>query len=123
MPVSVWANANPSCSTGSALLGSGDWATCEYHEWYESDEIPADMGCENPSCSCAKSEAISYTVGVDELTDVALAELEREITRRRGMEEELRRHRDELEQLVASNPELLGGRVLPFVEMARSTPR
>ncbi len=74
VPVSVWANANPSCSTGAALLGSGDWATCEYHEWYEDDEIPADMGCAAPSCSCAKSEAISYTVGVDDQLGIDLLE-------------------------------------------------
>lgn len=72
VPVSVWANANPSCSTGSALLGSGDWATCEYHEWYESDEIPATMSCQNPTCSCSKSEAISYTVGVDDVVGIDL---------------------------------------------------
>lgn len=72
VPVSVWANANPSCSDGAALLGSGDWATCEYHEWYESDEIPTSMGCQNPTCSCAKSEAISYTVGVDDVVGIDL---------------------------------------------------
>jgi type II secretory pathway pseudopilin PulG len=74
VPVSVWANANPECSTGPASLGSGDWATCEYHEWYEDDEIPADMACEVPSCSCAKSEAISYTVGVDDVLGIDLLE-------------------------------------------------
>lgn len=74
VPVSVWANANPSCSTGPALLGSGDWSTCEYHEWYEDDEIPADMDCAVPSCSCAKSEAISYTVGVDDVLGIDLLE-------------------------------------------------
>lgn len=74
VPVSVWANANPSCSSGAALLGSGDWATCEYHEWYESDEIPTDMACENATCSCSKSEAISYTVGVDDQLGIDLLE-------------------------------------------------
>lgn len=74
VPVSVWANSNPSCSTGAALLGSGNWATCEYHEWYESDEIPTAMSCEEATCNCAKSEAISYTVGVDDMLGIDLLE-------------------------------------------------
>ena len=74
VPVSVWANANPACSVGPALLGSGDWATCEYHEWYESDYIPAGMTCEAPSCSCSTSEAISYTVGVEDMMGIDLLE-------------------------------------------------
>jgi hypothetical protein len=74
VPVSVWANANPSCSSGEALLGSGNWATCEYHEWYEDDEIPADMICAAPSCSCSASEAISYTVGTEDMLGIDLLE-------------------------------------------------
>jgi len=74
VPVSVWANANESCSSGVATLGSGDWATCEYHEWYESDEIPEDMLCPNPSCNCSKSEAISYTVGTDDQMGIDMLE-------------------------------------------------
>jgi type II secretory pathway pseudopilin PulG len=74
VPVSVWANANESCSSGVATLGSGDWATCEYHEWYETDEIPEDMMCTQPSCSCAKSEAISYTVGTDDQMGIDMLE-------------------------------------------------
>jgi hypothetical protein len=74
VPVSVWANANESCSSGVATLGSGDWATCEYHEWYETDEIPEDMMCTQPSCSCSKSEAISYTVGTDDLMGIDMLE-------------------------------------------------
>jgi hypothetical protein len=60
VPVSVWANSNTSCSTGDALLGNGNWATCEYHEWYESDEIPQNLACSEPSCSCTESEAIRF---------------------------------------------------------------
>lgn len=74
VPVSVWANSNPSCSTGDALLGSGNWATCEYHEWYEADEIPEFMACETASCSCTASEAISYTVGQQDLFGIDLLE-------------------------------------------------
>lgn len=40
VPVSVWANANPACSVGPAMLGSGSWATCEFHEWYEQTKYP-----------------------------------------------------------------------------------
>ncbi len=74
VPVSVWANANPSCSDGAALLGSGSWATCEYHEWYETDEIPSDMVCSDASCSCSHSEAISYTVGPEDQLGIDLLE-------------------------------------------------
>jgi len=74
VPVSVWANANESCSSGVASLGSGDWATCEYHEWYETDEIPEDMLCSNPTCNCSKEEAISYTVGIDDHMGIDMLE-------------------------------------------------
>jgi hypothetical protein len=74
VPVSVWANANPACSSGPTLLGGGDWATCEYHEWYETDEIPDDMACTNPSCSCSAEEAISYTVGTEDHVGIDLLE-------------------------------------------------
>lgn len=74
VPVSVWANANPACSTGAAALGSGNWATCEYHEWYETDEIPPDMGCTAPSCNCSQSEAISYTVGTEDMMGIDMLE-------------------------------------------------
>lgn len=72
VPVSVWANANPTCSSGDALLGSGNWATCEYHEWYETDEIPVDMACTAPSCSCSAAEAVSYTVGTEDFMGIDL---------------------------------------------------
>ena len=74
VPVSVWANANPGCSSGASLLGSGSWATCEFHEWYESDEIPADLMCGAASCSCSASEAISYTVGTEDMIGIDLFE-------------------------------------------------
>lgn len=74
VPVSVWANANTSCSSGVASLGSGDWATCEYHEWYETDEIPDDMICSMPSCNCSKEESISYTVGTEDFMGIDMLE-------------------------------------------------
>lgn len=74
VPISVWANNNSSCSTGTALLFSGNWATCEYHEWYETDEIPETMTCSQSSCSCSKPESISYTVGLDDQIGIDLLE-------------------------------------------------
>jgi hypothetical protein len=74
VPVSVWANKNPACSTGDPLLGSGNWATCEYSEWYEADVIPGGMDCGNPSCSCAHSEALSYTIGLNDQFGIDLLE-------------------------------------------------
>ena len=74
VPVSVWANANPECSSDVATIGSGDWATCEFHEWYETDEIPEDMICPAPSCSCSNSEAISYTVGTEDMMGIDILE-------------------------------------------------
>jgi hypothetical protein len=74
VPVSVWANANPACSEGPSTLGKGNWATCEFHEWYETDEIPDDMACSAPSCSCAASEAITYTVGTEDMMGIDMLE-------------------------------------------------
>lgn len=74
VPISVWANANPSCSAGAATLASGSWATCEYHEWYEADAVPDTMACTQPTCSCAHNEAISYTAGTDDFIGIDLLE-------------------------------------------------
>ena len=65
VPVSVWVNSNTSC-TGSppvAVVGSGDWATCELNEWYGQDSVPDDMVCAAATCSCTQAESISYSVG------------------------------------------------------------
>jgi hypothetical protein len=63
VPVSVWLNTNASCD-GAAIVdpSSGAWATCELHEWYETEQIPIDLECPG-SCSCTDSESISYTHG------------------------------------------------------------
>jgi len=63
VPVSVWANNNASCGSGVAAVGSGSWSTCELHEWYGVDDIPLDVACDQPSCSCTQNEAISYSAG------------------------------------------------------------
>lgn len=63
VPVSVWLNANENCE-GDAFVdpSSGAWATCEQHEWYETDQLPENLECPG-SCSCTLSESISYTHG------------------------------------------------------------
>lgn len=63
VPVSAWLNANASCN-GAATVNpsSGAWATCEMHEWYETDDVPETLECPG-SCSCGVQESISYTHG------------------------------------------------------------
>ena len=70
VPVSVWFNNNSSC-TGQAVVdpSSGAWATCEMHEWYETDEVPEDLECPG-SCSCSFSESISYTHGTEDIIGI-----------------------------------------------------
>ncbi|HLF31626.1 MAG TPA: PilX N-terminal domain-containing pilus assembly protein [Xanthomonadales bacterium] len=72
VPVSVWMNANPDCG-GEAVVdpSSGAWATCEMHEWYETDQVPANLECPG-SCSCSKAESISYTTGTDDIIGIDL---------------------------------------------------
>lgn len=75
VPVSVWMNDNSSCPNGSVIdPSSGSWATCEYHEWYETESIPEGVACTG-NCSCSEAEAISYTdaqtnnLGIDLVAD------------------------------------------------------
>jgi hypothetical protein len=77
VPISVWMNGSddPNCSSGSAVdPSSGSWATCEMHEWYGTDILPADYACPG-NCSCDQSESISYThasedtLGIDLVVD------------------------------------------------------
>ncbi len=77
VPVSVWMNANSSCSDGSVIdPSSGSWSTCEYHEWYETEKIPDNVACPG-DCSCSDDEALSYThaganhLGIDLIADPA----------------------------------------------------
>ena len=72
VPVSVWMNANPNCGLSAEVdPSSGAWATCELHEWYETDQVPANLECAG-SCSCSKSESISYTTGIDDIIGIDL---------------------------------------------------
>jgi hypothetical protein len=75
VPTSVWMNRNPSCTPdGSAIDPSqGSWATCEAHEWYETESIPDDVRCPG-SCSCAFQESLSYTHGSDDILGIDLIE-------------------------------------------------
>lgn len=75
VPVSVWMNANTSCSGNSVFdPSSGSWATCEMHEWYGVNEKPDDMACSG-TCSCTQAESISFTdantsiLGIDLVSD------------------------------------------------------
>lgn len=63
VPLSVWANNNDSCSIPAADTSAGSFATCEMHEWYGVDYIPAAIACDQTDCSCTQSEAISWTSG------------------------------------------------------------
>lgn len=73
VPVSVWMNANASCSADGSTIdpASGSWATCEYHEWYGTDVLPADYACPG-NCSCSQSESISYTHASDDVLGIDL---------------------------------------------------
>jgi len=70
VPVSVWLNANESCG-GNAIVdpSSGAWATCELHEWYETDQVPETLECPG-SCSCSQAESISYTHGTSDVIGI-----------------------------------------------------
>jgi hypothetical protein len=73
VPTSVWMNQNPACSADGSVISpsQGSWATCELHEWYETESIPASIACPG-SCSCAVHEAISYTHGSDDVLGIDL---------------------------------------------------
>ena len=64
VPQTVWMNGNPSCSASGTITNpeTGSWATCEYHEWYETESIPDGVRCPG-SCSCSNAEALSTTHG------------------------------------------------------------
>lgn len=75
VPVSVWMNANPACSADGSVIdpSSGSWATCEAHEWYGVDALPADYTCPG-NCSCAQSESISYTKATNDVLGIDLVD-------------------------------------------------
>jgi len=52
---------------------SGSWATCEMHEWYETDALPDDYACPAATfCSCDEAESISYTKGTSNVLGIDL---------------------------------------------------
>jgi len=74
VPISVWMNANDSCSGGSVIdPSSGSWATCEMHEWYGTDALPEDYACPG-TCSCTEAESISYTHGTSDTLGIDLVQ-------------------------------------------------
>jgi len=75
VPISVWMNANGSCKADGSVIdpSSGSWATCEMHEWYGTDAMPDDYACPG-TCSCIKSESISYTHGTDDTLGIDLVQ-------------------------------------------------
>lgn len=75
VPVSVWMNANTSCSADGSIIdpSSGSWGTCEMHEWYETDKMPPGVACTG-NCSCTEAESISYTHGVVDTLGIDLVQ-------------------------------------------------
>jgi hypothetical protein len=72
VPVSVWMNANTSCTNDAVVdPSSGSWATCEMQEWYGEDSMPDDYTC-NGNCTCLKDESISYTHAGDNILGIDL---------------------------------------------------
>jgi hypothetical protein len=63
VPLSVWSNANTSCSNPPAVAGQGSWSTCQMHEWYGRDSRPDGVACDNRPCRCTLQESISYSGG------------------------------------------------------------
>jgi len=59
VPVSVWIDA------AADIEGfGGSWTTCEAHEWYETDILPADYKCPAGSgnCTCDGKKQLSYAL-------------------------------------------------------------
>lgn len=74
VPISVWMNGNSGCGASPVIdASSGSWATCEYHEWYETDSIPDDVACPG-NCSCEKTESISYTLSNEDQLGIDLVQ-------------------------------------------------
>jgi hypothetical protein len=75
VPISVWMNKNGLCATDGAAIdpSQGSWATCEAHEWYETESIPEDVRCPG-SCSCAFQESLSYTHGTEDTLGIDLVQ-------------------------------------------------
>jgi hypothetical protein len=76
VPISTWANANPSCPDPLAADPvdpvSGSFSTCERHEWYGVAEFPDDFKCPTATCSCLKTEdkLLSYADGNEKILGI-----------------------------------------------------
>lgn len=89
VPISAWVNDNDSLTPvdpygrtceqdADAVLSSGTWNTCELQEWYERENVPVGVACDQSTCSCTAEESISYKVtgintvlGIDIVKDKA----------------------------------------------------
>jgi len=73
VPVSVWMNANTSCSLDGSVIdpSSGSWATCEAQEWYGLDALPEDYTCTG-NCSCSQDESVSWTHAGEDILGIDL---------------------------------------------------
>ena len=64
VPVSVYIDGdeagNSICYPGQPAVDpqSNSWSTCEMHEWYGVDEMPADFTCPQTPCDCSNSEQL-----------------------------------------------------------------
>ena len=70
VPTSVWIDAD--AATVDGIAGNA-WATCERHEWYEVDFMPADFRCPTPSriCTCSGKRQLSHgEPGKDQHLDI-----------------------------------------------------
>jgi hypothetical protein len=72
VPISAWLNNNDECPNQQPVDPSGgSWATCERHEWYGVDIMPADYKCPTANCSCDKSEKrLSYAEQGDQKINI-----------------------------------------------------
>jgi len=62
VPASVWLNANTSCGGSNLVAETGNWNTCEKHEWFGTDVLPESRSCPG-QCSCMLNESLSWSQG------------------------------------------------------------
>lgn len=62
VPASVWLNANTSCGGSPTIAETGNWNTCEMHEWFGQDSLPESHTCPGGgACNCTLNESISWS--------------------------------------------------------------
>ena len=75
VPISVWMPVDKTCEGSSSLIdpSGGSWATCEMHEWYGTDALPADYACPG-NCMCELNESISNTKASQDVLGIDLVQ-------------------------------------------------